>query len=68
MFEILLFGLALVVIYLIAHVIVIRVEKWVGKPLGIWRSIAFFGVFFILLLSVMELLPWLLGDGEGGAS
>lgn len=68
MFEILLFGLALVVIYLIAHVIVIRVEKWVGKPLGIWHSIAFFGVFFILLLSVMELLPWLLGDGEGGAS
>lgn len=68
MFEILLFGLALVVIYLIAHLAVTRLELWLGKPLGVWRTLAFFGVFFVLLLGAFELIPWLLGDGGGGQS
>ncbi len=68
MFEILLFGLLAVLIYLIAHVTVTRLEQWVGKPLGVWRTLAFFGVFFVLLLGAMELIPWLLGSGGGSES
>lgn len=68
MMEILLFGLAVVVIYLLTHVLVTRAEAMVGVSLGYWRSVVFFVVFLGLLLAVMQLLPRLLpGMAAGGA-
>jgi multisubunit Na+/H+ antiporter MnhB subunit len=63
MLEILLFGVALVVIYLVSHTLVMRVERWRGRPLGGWRSVLFFAVFLLLTLIAFQLLPMLLGSG-----
>lgn len=42
MLEILLLGLAGVVVYLVTHFLVTRAEVMVGVPLGHWRSVMFF--------------------------
>lgn len=57
MLEILLLGLAVVVIYLVTHFLVTKAEAMAGVPLGYWRSVMFFVVFLGLLLTVMQILP-----------
>lgn len=57
MLQILLYGLAVVVVYLVSHFLVVRAESMVGVQLGYWRTVVFFVVFLGLLLAVMEILP-----------
>ena len=57
MLQILLFGLAVVIVYLASHFLVVRAEAMVGVQLGYWRTVVFFVVFLGLLLAVMEILP-----------
>ncbi len=66
--NILLFGALVVAIYMIAHVITMQAERWYGQPMGIWRSVLFFGIFFILLLVAMQLLPQPAAGPPGGPS
>jgi hypothetical protein len=61
--EILLFGVLVVAIYLIAHVVTQQAERWRGEALGIWRTVIFFCVFLGLMLIAMQLVPMLLGGG-----
>lgn len=49
-FEILLMGLAVVVIYLVAHKATMALDRRCDGGLGAWRSVAFFFVFLALLL------------------
>ncbi len=63
MLEILLFGLVLVAFYFISHVVVMRLERWYGKPLGGTRQVAFFCIFLGLTLLAMWLIPGLSGGG-----
>ncbi len=65
MAEILLLGLAVVVVYLAAHYAVTALEQWLGRALGVWRTVAFFGIFLVLILIVMQVLPLLVGGGGG---
>ncbi|MEX2498083.1 MAG: hypothetical protein WD397_04310 [Wenzhouxiangellaceae bacterium] len=54
--EILLMGLAVVVIYLIAHKLTMAIDRrWAGA-LGAWRSAVFFVVFLALLLLASALV------------
>jgi len=64
-FEILLMGLVVIVVYAISHFIVISLEKVLGKPLGIWRSALFFLVFLTLFLIFNTVLSHFLGPPEG---
>jgi hypothetical protein len=64
MLEILLFGVLVVAIYLIAHVVTQQAERWRGEPLGVWRTVIFFCVFLGLLLVAMQLVPLLLGGDQ----
>jgi hypothetical protein len=57
MLQIMLLGLLVVVVYLLSHLLVTRAERWVGVPLGHWRTAIFFVVFLGLLLAGLELLP-----------
>jgi hypothetical protein len=57
MLQIMLFGLLVVAVYLVSHLIVTKAEAWVGLPLGQWRTLAFFVVFLGLLLAAMEIAP-----------
>ena len=55
-FEILLMGLAVVVIYLVSHKLTMAIDRrWQGA-LGAWRSAVFFVVFLALLLLVSTLM------------
>ena len=55
-FEILLMGLAVVVIYLVSHKLTMAIDRrWEGG-LGVWRSGVFFVVFLALLLLVSTLM------------
>jgi Na+-transporting NADH:ubiquinone oxidoreductase subunit NqrE len=65
MLEILLLGLAVVVIYLVTHFLVTKAEAMAGVPLGYWRTVMFFVVFLGLLLAVMQILPRLLPETGG---
>jgi hypothetical protein len=65
MLEILLLGLAVVVIYLVTHFLVTKAEAMAGVPLGYWRTVMFFVVFLGLLLTVMQILPRLLPETGG---
>lgn len=65
MAEILLLGLAVVVVYLAAHYAVTGLEQWLGRALGVWRTVVFFGIFFLLILVAMQVVPLLLGRGGG---
>jgi hypothetical protein len=64
MLQILLMGVAVVAIYLIAHVVVTAIERRHGKALGFWRSILFFVVFLTLMLIATQLVPVALGALE----
>jgi Na+-transporting NADH:ubiquinone oxidoreductase subunit NqrE len=57
MLEILLVGLAVVVIYLVSHFLVTKAELMAGVQLGYWRTVMFFVVFLGLLLATLELMP-----------
>ena len=63
MLEILLFGLFVIVAYVIAHQAVMALERRHGKPLGAWRTLWFFLIFLSLLLLAQWLLPYLLPTG-----
>ena len=66
MAQILLMGLLVVVLYLVSHYSVTTLERRLGRALGLWRTVIFFIVFLLLLLTAMQLVPWLLG-GEAGS-
>lgn len=54
-YEILLMGLAVVVIYLVSHKATIMIDRrWKGG-LGAWRSAVFFVLFLTMLLLVSAL-------------
>lgn len=57
MLQILLFGLVVVVIYLVSHFVVTKAEAMAGVQLGYWRTVVFFVVFLGLLLAAIEVLP-----------
>lgn len=57
MLQILLFGLVVVVIYLVSHFVVTKSEAMAGVQLGHWRTVVFFVVFLALLLAAIEVLP-----------
>lgn len=57
MLQILLLGLAVVVVYLVSHFLVMKAEAMAGVQLGVWRTVVFFVVFLGLLLAVLEFLP-----------
>jgi hypothetical protein len=57
MLQILLFGLVVVVIYLVSHFLVTKAEAMAGVQLGYWRTVVFFVVFLGLLLMAIEVLP-----------
>jgi hypothetical protein len=57
MLQILIFGLVVVVIYLLSNFLVIRAEAAAGVQLGYWRTVVFFVVFLTLLLVAIEYLP-----------
>lgn len=57
MLQILLLGLAVVVIYLVSHFLVTKAEAMAGVQLGYWRTVVFFVVFLGLLLAAMEIMP-----------
>jgi len=59
--EILLFGLLLVVIYFVSHAAVMKIEAARAKPMGIWRSVWFFLIFFLLLMVSMQFVPESIG-------
>lgn len=65
MAQILLMGLLVVVVYLASHYSVMALERRLGRGLGAWRTVIFFGVFLLLIIIAMQLVPLLLG-GEGG--
>lgn len=65
MFQIMLLGLLVVVIYLLSHLVVTRVEAWIGIPLGYWRALMFFAVFLALMLAALALLSLFLPAGPG---
>jgi hypothetical protein len=65
MLQILLSGLLVVVVYLLSHLVVTRVEAWIGIPLGYWRALMFFVVFLALMLAALALLPQFLPAGPG---
>lgn len=55
-YEILLMGLVVVVVYLISHQLTMMIEqRWKGG-LGAWRSGAFFVIFLVLLLLASTLV------------
>ena len=64
-FEILLMGLVVIVVYAISHFTVVSFEKLLGKPLGIWRSALFFLVFLALFLIFNTVLSHYLGPPKG---
>lgn len=66
MFQILLLGLVVVVIYLVSHFLVTRAEAMAGVQLGYWRTVMFFVVFLGLLLAALELMPRLFPGMAGG--
>lgn len=54
-YEVLLMGLVVVVIYLVSHKATITVDRrWKGG-LGAWRSVVFFVLFLTMLLLVSAL-------------
>lgn len=61
MLEILLFGLVVVVVYIIAHHAVMAIERRHGKALGGWRSAWFFLIFLTLLIFAQVLMRVFLG-------
>lgn len=65
MLQIMLLGLLVVVVYMLSHLVVTRVEAWVGIPLGYWRALMFFAVFLILMLAALALLPQFLPASPG---
>lgn len=66
MFQILLLGLVVVVIYLVSHFLVIKAEAMAGVQLGYWRTVMFFVVFLGLLLAALELMPRFFPGMTGG--
>lgn len=67
MLEILLFGLFVVVAYIVAHHAVMGLERRHGQPLGAWRTLWFFLIFLGLLLLAQWLLPHFTGYGGTSA-
>ncbi|MFW5926551.1 MAG: hypothetical protein ACOCSR_00735 [Wenzhouxiangella sp.] len=65
MLEILLFGLVVVVAYVVSHHAVMAIERRHGGALGAWRMLWFFIIFLGLLLIAQWLVPLLLGPGVG---
>jgi len=63
MFEILLFGLFVLLAYFVAHHAVMALERRHGKPLGAWRNLWFFLIFLVLLLVAQQLTPLITGGG-----
>jgi len=63
MYEVLLFGLLIVVAYAIAHHAVMAIERQHGEPLGAWRMLIFFIVFLVLLLTAQWLMSALFSGG-----
>lgn len=61
MFEILLLGLAVVVVYAISHYTVMWLERLAGKSLGMWRSVLFFFVFVVLFLAFRGMVWFTIG-------
>jgi hypothetical protein len=57
MLQILLLGLAIVVVYLVSHFLVTKAEALAGVQLGYWRTVVFFVVFLALLLAALEVVP-----------
>lgn len=57
MLQILIFGVVVVLVYLLSNFLVIKAEAVAGVQLGYWRTVAFFVVFLSLLLIAMQLLP-----------
>jgi len=55
MTEILFFGLLLVAAYFLAHHAVMYIEKRANRALGMWRTLWFFLIFFLLLLGAQWL-------------
>ncbi len=68
MFQILLLGLVVVVIYLVSHFLVTKAEAMAGVQLGYWRTVVFFVVFLGLLLAALEFIPRLFPGMAGGLS
>jgi hypothetical protein len=62
MAQIALVGVVGVVIYLITHFIVMRIEAWRNEPLGPARMVVFFVIFFVLLLGAFEVIPLVIGQ------
>jgi len=67
MLEILLFGVFIVMAYLVAHNAVMAIEQRSGKPLGGWRTVWFFFIFLALLLIAQWLTSALIGTKGGPA-
>lgn len=63
MLEVLLFGLFVIVAYIVAHHAVMALERRHGRPLGAWRMLWFFLIFLGLLLLAQALMPYLLPQG-----
>jgi len=55
MTEILFFGLLLVAAYFLAHHAVMYIEKRADRALGMWRTLWFFVIFFLLVLGAQWL-------------
>lgn len=55
MTEILSFGLLLVAAYFAAHHAVMYIEKRADRAMGMWRTLWFFLIFFLLLLGAQWL-------------
>lgn len=66
MFEILLLGLAVIVVYAISHYTVMWLETLLGKAMGGWRTPVFFCVFLVLFLVFRALIFLLVGTPDGG--
>lgn len=63
MFEVLLFGVFVLLAYFVAHHAVMALERRHGRPLGVWRTLWFFVIFLGLLLIAQQLTPLLVGNG-----
>lgn len=55
MTGILLFGLLLVAAYFVAHHAVMYIERRADRALGMWRTLWFFLIFFVLLMGAQWL-------------
>lgn len=64
MLEILLMGVVVVANYLVAHQLVVVVERRRGQPLGGARSVIFFLTFLMLTMLAFWLAPMALAAAE----